>query len=201
MPRLKVSILNIEDAEAYVRAQLPKVLMNAETREDLVQTGLTILAELKRKYQPGVGGQDPKTSTFTGYVEGQHLGDKLRDQWHRLEGHRLTSDGKGGRKWTYPTPAASLDQMREREGGLDNVRALQGDDVYESDLGVKIAKASDEQHAADRDIEVKVGVMLGEEIPASAIAVQLGLRDKEVVEAVNRIIRFTPRFTTMEAAA
>lgn len=199
MARLKVKILNIEDAEAYVRAQLPRVLMSAETREDLVQFGLLLLTEMKRKYQPGIGGQDPKTSTFSGYVEGQHLGDKLRDQWHRLEGHRLASDGKGGRQWTYPPPRASLDQMKEREGGLDSVRALQGTDSYESDLAESIARASDEQHEVDKDVEVKVGVMLGEEVPASTIAERLGLREKEVVEAVNRIIRFTPRLTTMEA--
>lgn len=199
MSRLKISILNIEDAEAYVRAQLPRVLMSPETREDIVQTGLMLLREMERKYQPGIGGQDPATSTFSGYVEGQHLGDKLRDQWHRLEGHRLASDGKGGRKWTYPPPRASLDQMQEREGGLDSVRSLQATDVYEEDLAVKLARASDEQHVEDRDIEVKVGVMLGEEIPASSIAERLGLRDKEVGEAVARIIRFTPRLTVMEA--
>lgn len=199
--RQKVSIGNILDAEAYVRAQLPHVILSAETREDLVQTGLLMLSEMRRKYQPGIGGQDPRTSTFSGYVEGQHLGDKLRDQWHRMEGHRLASDGKGGREWKYPPARASLDQMREREGGLDAVRSLHTEDVYDTDLGKNIAVASDEQHAEDKDLEVKVGVMLGEEIPASEVAKRLGLRDKEVTETVQRIIRYTPRLTTLEAVA
>lgn len=201
MARAKVSILNIEDAEAYVRSQLPRVLMSPEMREDLVQTGLLLLAEMKRKYKPGIGGQDPRTSTFSGYVEGQHLGDKLRDQWHRMEGHRLTSDGEGGRKWTYPPARASLDQIQEREGGLDNVRSLQAEDTRESDLGRNLARASDEQHEADKELEVSVGVMLGEDVAASEIASRLGLRDKEVTEAIQRIIRYTPRLTTLEAVA
>lgn len=199
--RQKVTLENIEDAEAYVRSQLPRVLMSPETREDLVQTGLLTLSEMQQKYQPGIGGQDPRTSTFSGYVEGQHLGDKLRDQWHRMEGHRLTSDGKGGRQWTYPPARASLDQIQEREGGLDNVRSLRTEDVYETDLGKNIALASDEQHEEDKNIEVKVGVLLGEEIPAAEVAKRLGLRDKEVTEAVQRIIRYTPRLTTLEAVA
>lgn len=189
---------NIKDAEAYVRAQLPHVLMSEETRADLVQTGLLLLSEMKRKYQPGIGGLDPRTSTFSGYVEGQHLGDKLRDQWHRLEGHRLTSDGEGGRQWTFPPAQASLDQMQEREGGLDSVEALQGTDTYDEDLAVKIARASDEQHEFDKNIDVKVGLLLGDGTPAAAIADRLALRDKEVAESVQRIIRFSPRMTTME---
>lgn len=199
--RQKVAILNIEDAEAYVRAQLPRVLMSPETREDIVQTGLMLLSEMRGKYQPGIGGQDPSTSTFSGYVEGQHLGDKLRDHWHRMEGHRLTSDGEGGRKWTYPPARSSLDQIQEREGGLDSVRSLHTGDVYDTDLGLKIARASDEQHAADKELEVQVGVMLGEGIAHSEVAKRLGLRDKEVTETVQRIIRLTPRMTTMEAVA
>lgn len=198
--RLKVRIENIDDAEAYIRAQLPRVIMTAETREDLVQTGLMMLREMERKYQPGIGGQDPTKSTFSGYVEGQHLGDKLRDNWHRMEGHRLTSDGKGGRKWTYPPPPTSLDQMSERDGGLDTITALQGRDLYDTDLAVNIARASDEQHDVDRDIEIKVGVMLGDGVPASTVAERLGLRDREVTEAVARIVRFTPRLTVLEAA-
>lgn len=198
--RVKLALHNIEDAEAYVHALLPRVALTSEMREELVQEGLLLLQQLERKYKPGLGGRDPSGSTFTGYLEGQHFKQKLRERWHRLEGGQLSTSDAGGRRWVYPPKPASLDQLQEREGGTDNVRALQDTDIYETDLAVNLAKALDEQWQLDRDLTIKVGVLLGDGISPSAIAEQLGHREKTIVAAVQRIVRIAPRLTIMEAA-
>lgn len=197
--RLKVEIEDIQDAEAFVRSLLPRVLLTPDKREDLIQTGLTILQEMVNKYEPGRGGQDPATSRFSGFAA-KYLPSKLRDAWHRSEGHSLSTDADGRRAWTYPPPVASLDQLRERDGGLDSVRALQGHDVHESELALTLRRALEDQDREDRDVVVSVGVLLGEGLSPAAVAERLHLRDKQVSVAAKRIERVIPRMTTMEAA-
>lgn len=199
--RTRVKIEDIDDAEAFVRSLLPRnALLSSEMREDLVQEGLKILAELERRYEPGRNGQDPAGSRFSGFAA-RFLPAKLRDAWHRLEGHTLSTDPKSGkRQWSYPQKPASLDELTEREGGVDGVRALQDSDVYESDLAASLARAFDEQHEEDREISVKVGVLLGEGLAPAAVAERLGVREREVVAAMAWIKRVSWRFDMVEAS-
>ncbi len=196
----KVTIFNIRDAEAFVRSNLPHVILSVDTREDLVAEGLRILTDMSRRYEPGRGGQDPLTSSFSAYAT-KFLPGKLRDAWHRMEGHTLTTTEAGQRRWSYPGAAASLDAMQdERAEGLDRVTQLQSTDSYDEALVDRVCDALDTfwQMEKAQIRRVLIGMVVGltdEQMVTEGVAAYL-----EDVDLCKRIIAASGRYYEREAA-
>lgn len=201
-----VALHDVHDAEAFVRAAIrdkPGLKPSADQLEELVQTGLLLLVRLAERYQPGFGGRDAEGSRFSGFAA-KYLRLKLGDEWHRLEGHTLTTLPSGKRVWTYPTRPASLDSMTEQAPeGADHIRALHtGDAYFKSDLAKRLGAALDERWETQRRLIIQVGVLLGEEEveTASQAAAILGVRVTDVHSAIASIQQVRDKLTTLEAA-
>lgn len=191
---------DIRDCEAFVRSQLPRVILTPDLREELIAEGLRILVELHARYEPGRGGQDATESSFSGYAA-KYLPGKLRDAWHRLEGtHHLVTNGDG-REWRYDEKPRSLDRMNEIDpDSADRHRALQAIDRHESDFAETLGYAIDTVFAHRRKVALEVGVLLGMGTGTDEVARALRLRGSEVTAAVELIRDATPYLTRLEAA-
>jgi hypothetical protein len=198
---VKIQIHDVDDATAFVNASITRsrARLTVEQREDLVQEGLRLLWALSLAYEPGKNGRDPATSKFSGYAA-KYLPGKLSDARHRLEGHRHAMVD-GVRQWQYDQPTVSLEGMREENpDGADHVHNLHAVDYYGTDLAKTLGAALDEQWKLDRDLTVKVGVLLGMgESPVEA-ARTLRIAGADVVAAVERIKRVSHRLGALEAA-
>lgn len=197
----KVAIGNVLDSEAWVRSYLPRVILTTEGREELVQEGLRILSEMFDRYEPGRGGLDPETSSFSAYAH-KYFPGKLRDAWHRMEGHTLTTKPEGGREWQYPGKPSSLDRIAEdHPDGLDSIRSLTTEDVYCSDLGVSVGSALDQMYAAMREQTIKVAILLADGVTSNnRIALALGVGPVDVELSMEHIRLAVPFMTQLEAA-
>lgn len=195
-----VSFYDIQDGEAFVRSQLPRVLMTADRKEELIQEGLRILTEMANRYQPGKNGLDPTESRFSGYAS-KYLQGKLRDQWHRMEGHSLITLADGKRKWNTGAKVSSLDAMTvDSPDGIDHLPSMQTTDEYDTDMESKLRRALDMQWELERERAVQVGVCLGLAYSPGETAKRLGIRPVDVTAAVDLIKRSMPFLTTLEAA-
>jgi DNA-directed RNA polymerase specialized sigma24 family protein len=194
---------DIEDPEGFVKSFMPKVRLTPERREELFCEGMGILTKMRNDYRPGHGGGDPATSCFSGYAA-SYLPRKIRDAWHRLEGHTLTTGEKGKREWEYHDTPSSLEAMTTAngsdKGAENNVQALRTEDIYDEDMAQKLGDALDRMYAEERKQTIGVGLILGEGGSAAEAATRLGLRSQEVALAVSRIRRAIPLLTTLEAA-
>lgn len=200
----KVSIFNIKDAEAFVRANLPRVILTQDGREDLVAEGLRILTEMSRRYEPGRNGQNPLTSSFSAYAK-KYLPGKLRDAWHRQEGHTLTAREDGGREWRYPGPAVSLNAMSEGEGAVEVVKLHDGskmetEDAYYSSLADSVLPALEVLARIENEQALKVGILCSEGFTAGRIAEELKMPVDEVQRSIDRLVQAAPYIQTLEAA-
>lgn len=191
---------DIRDCEAFVRSQLPRVILTPDLREELIAEGLRILVELHARYEPGRGGQDATESSFSGYAA-KYLPGKLRDAWHRLEGtHHLVTNGDS-REWRYDEKPRSLDRMNEIDpDSADRHRALQAIDRHESDFAETLGYAIDTVFADRRKVALEVGVLLGLGIDRNEIARGLRRREVEVAEAITLIKEAIPNLAISEAA-
>lgn len=117
----KVTLGNIEDAEAFVRHCMGKVRIQLtdDEREELAAEGMAILVALHDKYDPTkdkmAGG---KTGGFFGYAL-YLLPRKLGDAWHQMNPHHvLRTQPDGSRRYEYMDREISLDadeRIRELE--------------------------------------------------------------------------------------
>jgi hypothetical protein len=196
----KVPIGNVKDAEAWVRSNLPRVILTPEGRDELIQEGLRILAEMWNRYEPGRGGHDPTKSSFSAYAT-KYFPGKLLDAWHRQEGHTLTTKPDGGREWRYPGKEASLDRIAEdHPEGLDSIRTLRHEDVYHSDLGVSVGAAIDQMYGAMKEQTIKVAILMADGQTPGRIAEALNVGPVDVEMSLGWIKLAIPYMSTLEAA-
>jgi hypothetical protein len=185
-----IPLHDVNDAEGFVRATISKsaVRLTDDEREELVAEGLLILTALAKRYEPGRNGLDPSTSSFAGYAA-QFLPGKLSDANHRLqENHRLVTEGDG-RRWQYDERPASIEELAEAPGGIDSVRALQGEDISGGDMAGLLRSALDKAWERDREVTVQVGVLIGDGYALADIAARLRIGHQEAAIAVWRIKR------------
>ena len=119
----KVSLGNIENAEAFVRHCLRKgsaIRMTEDQREELIAEGLLLLCELWQRYEPE-RDKSPSGTThgFYGYAL-YLLPRKLADVWHRSQPHHVVrTQADGSRIYEYLKEPKSLsehlDQQRTTE--------------------------------------------------------------------------------------
>jgi hypothetical protein len=74
-------------------------------------------------------------------------------------------------------------------------------DFFNCEVARALGQALDEQHQADRDVTVRVGVLLGLGEAPGQIPGMLGVPAGEVVAAVARIRRVGPRIEALERRA
>lgn len=197
----KVAIDDIKDSEAFVRSQMPKVILTAELREELVSEGLRILREMEKRYEPGRNGLDPQGSSFSGYAA-KYLPGKLNDAWHRLEPtHHLVTLPDGKRQWRFDEKPKSLDQMTDVDpDAAGRHGTLQASDTYGGDLERRLSDALDKVLAEDKRTTIKIGLLLGEGITGAECARTLGLRPQTLFAATELIKRASIYMTMLEAA-
>lgn len=201
----RTSIFNIRDAEGFVRSSLPRVLMTADMRDELVAEGLRILTDMAARYQPGRNGQDPTTSSFSGYA-GKFLPGKLRDAWHRLEGHTLTTNRDDGkREWQYPSKPVSIDATdSDSDGPQQQISALR---ARAHEPGVdetvqRVLAGLDELWRLEREQIAGVIAALAEGVENDTqLAQDLSIAPEEVVDCRRRIRAAIPYVAPLEEAA
>jgi DNA-directed RNA polymerase specialized sigma subunit len=194
--------LDINDPVAFVAAVIERHLskreMSNDTREELIQQGLLILSNMRRLYEPGKNGLDPKTSKFSGYAA-RYLPDKIKDALHRLEGHKLTKDKDDKREWIEPN-ITSLDYVNEQNESVEDMEVsehLQVRDSYYSDLKTNLESALDSLWSEEKHNATNVGILLGEGIKTNnKIKEILGLRNKDIERSKDLIVR-SERFLTI----
>lgn len=197
-----VALHDVKDAEGFVRATIAKgrLRLTPEQRDELTQEGLRIMCKLANDYEPGRNGQDASASKFSGYAA-KFLPGKLSDAWHRLQGHRLSTQPDGVRQWQYDPAPVSLEKMTEENAeGADHIATLHAVDYYSSDLAGTLGAALDEQWKVDRDTTVKVGVLLGMGESLGDVARTLKIATADAQGAVERIKRVSHRLGALEAA-
>lgn len=113
----KVTVGNVQDAEAFVRHCIAKargLVLTADQRDELIAEGLVILLELHRRYDPrkDKGAPAGGCTGFAGYAL-YLLPRKLADAWHRSqEHHLLRTQPDGSRRHVYLRTAKSLEEWR-----------------------------------------------------------------------------------------
>lgn len=192
----------VHNAEAFVRATIAKgrLRLTDEQRDELTREGMRIIWKLSLDYEPGRNGQDANSSKFSGYAA-KYLPGKLSDAWHRLQGHRLSTQESGVREWQYDQVPVSLEKMTEESAeGADHIATLHTVDYYSSDLAGTLGAALDEQWKVDRDTAIKVGVLLGMGESVGEAARTLRIAGADAAAAVERIKRVSHRLGALEAA-
>lgn len=174
------------DVEAFVQAHIHKrLVLTADEREDLVAEGFVIMERLFRQYEPGRNGLDPSLSKFSGFAAAL-LPGKLGDAWHRLQdNHRMQTTPEGERKWHYGEKPTSLEVVKE--AGIDHIKALQTEDIYDSDMAHALRTVLDDRWPHDREVTVKLAVLMGCDHSPGEAARVLGISDREAVLAIERI--------------
>lgn len=74
-------------------------------------------------------------------------------------------------------------------------------DFFDNEVARALGAALDEQYSVDRDLTIRVGVLLGIGEAPSAIPAMLGVPAGEVVAAAARIRRAGPRVEALERQA
>jgi DNA-binding CsgD family transcriptional regulator len=210
--RTSVCIHDIADAEAFVytmmRRALPTAILTPETREELLQTGMVLLQGManKDKSQSGSGEHDGG-SKFSGYAS-RFLPGKIRDAWHKMEGHTLRQGPEGKREWVINDKPVSLERIMEGqdESSADTIVQLRAPvdqltpEVEKKNLERQLGIALDEQYAGLRSVTIQVALMLEEGLTQAQCAKRLGITDREVGAAVSRIMTITPSMAGLQVA-
>lgn len=184
----QVTLHDVADVEAFVRSTIQKgrLRLTTDEREELVAAGMTIMVRLAKIYEPGRNGLDAAGSKFSGYAA-KYLPGKLSDEWHRMqEHHRLVTVEGGERRWQYDQKPASLDAIRE-ETGTDHIKAVRVEDLYGSDMALTLRSVLDERWPHDREITVKLGVLMGSGYRVDEAAKIIGITAEEAALAFKRI--------------
>lgn len=199
----KVPLHDVLDTEAFVRATIAKghLRLSIEDREELVCEGIAIMARLAKIYEPGRNGLNPSESKFSGFAA-KYLPGKMSDANHRLqESHRLTTNPETGkRSWTYGQPAASLDAIVDGTG-TDHIRELRTEDEYDCDMAHTLRGVLDERWPHDREVTVKIAVLMGSDYSLGDAAKVLGVDAREATLAFERICVVRHRLKTTLLAA
>lgn len=126
----KCSILDIDDAEGFVRDMVYRKLRKLDKYEieDMVAEGLMLLVALSRRYDPSKDTPNRKPGhrckgprccvpSFAGYAS-YLLPNKLLDAWHAShEDHLLRTQPDGSRKYFYHQETCSLDDGSRKNYG------------------------------------------------------------------------------------
>lgn len=210
--RTAVKIHDIVDAEAFVytmmRRALPTAILTPETREELLQTGMVLLQGManKDKSQSGSGEHDGG-SKFSGYAS-RFLPGKIRDAWHKMEGHTLRQGPEGKREWVINDKPVSLERIMEGqdESSADTIVQLRAPadqlapEVEKKNLERQLGIALDEQYAGLRSVTIQVALMLESGTTHPQVAKQLGITEREVGAAVSRIMTISPSMMGLQVA-
>lgn len=211
--RIPVKIQDVEDAEAFVYSMiqraLPTAILTPEIREELMQTGMVLLQSMANRDKSVLGsGEHTDGSKFSGYAS-RFLPGKLRDAWHKMEGHTLRQGLEGKREWVINDKPMSLERIMEGNeemgGGGDIAQLRAPDDRPEpeeerADLERQLASALDHQYAGIRTTTIRVGLMIEEGLSHSQCAKRLGITDREVQTAVSRLLSLAPSLAGLQVA-
>lgn len=113
----KVSLGNVENAEAFVRHCLNKgssIRMTDDQRDELIAEGLLLLCELWNRYDPHRDKSPGGTTTgFYGYAL-YLLPRKLADVWHRSQPHHVVRTmPDGSRIYEYLKEPKSISEITD----------------------------------------------------------------------------------------
>lgn len=203
-------IHDIEDAEGFVysmmKRALPTAILTPDAREELQQTGLRLLWEmaLRDKSQSGSGEHDGG-SKFSGYAS-RFLPGKIRDAWHKQEGHTLRQGPDGKREWVIHDKPISLEKVMEGQDESDTVVQLRAPaDAPEPerervDLAHALGSALDDQYATLRRTTIAVALLIEEGLSLPQAARQLGITEREAGAAQTRIMSIAPTLSGAQVA-
>lgn len=127
-----VQVHDVADAEGFVRdiirRKLRKANISRQDMDDMVQSGLLVLLELAKRYDPAKDIKKPRPGhvcrgprccvpSFAGYASFL-MPNKLLDAWHAQHpNHLLKTQEDGSRKYMYLREACSLDEGPGGHGG------------------------------------------------------------------------------------
>ena len=207
-----VCMHDIADAEAFVytmmRRALPTAILTPETREELLQTGMLLLQGManRDKSQSGSGDHDAG-SKFSGYAS-RFLPGKIRDAWHKMEGHTLKQGPEGKREWVINDKPISLEGIMEgqNDSAADTIVQLRapadrGEPEEERvNLAQSLGVALDNQYANLRTTTIQVALMVEEGLTHAQVARKLGITEREVGAAVSRIMTISTSMMGLQVA-
>lgn len=205
-----LKVHDIDDAEAFVHSMikqaLPTAILTPEAREELQQTGLRLLWEmaLRDKSQSGTGEHDAG-SKFSGFAS-RFLPGKIRDAWHKQEGHTLRQGEDGKREWVIHDKPISLEGVMEATDESDTVVQLRAPEhraepeQEKEALAESLGAALDDHWAITRQTTIAVGLLLEEGLSHPQCAAQLGITEREVGAAQARIISIAPTLSGAQVA-
>lgn len=101
-----------------------------------------------------------------------------------------------GRRWSYADDPESLE--RRVEDGTDDLHTTDDADATLAATLERLGGALDRLHARERDQTIQVAELLGQGHTAPTVATMLGIRGREVTEAVDRMRRVAHEIVTTD---